>query len=143
MDYKNIIKMTLATVAGTATITGAYVFLAPDSGRQCSIDLTDVTQDNLIEKMIEKIEEREVKEKTAELGCDFIPVEDNAGNVKAYKLEDKNCRELSKDEYLNYKKEVYDKMKQFDKLSPDEAQKASTEMAEIWNYNLFRTCGLK
>jgi hypothetical protein len=144
MDIKTVAKSSLLAIAATGTIAGGYLFLSPNFKSQyCKIDLKDVSQENMLDKMIIEVNKREIKEKEVELGCDYEPVVDEKNTTKAYKVKQENCVKKSKDDYIKMKDENFAKMKELDKYEPDEAKKIMAEFTKIWNYNLFRVCGLK
>jgi hypothetical protein len=144
MDIKTLMKTTLISATLVSSVAGGYIFLSPNTKEKyCKIDLVDVNQENMIQKMIEEIEKREVTEKEVEIGCDFETVVDEKNKIKVYKVKDTNCKKQLKEDYIKLKNENFNKVLNLDKHNPDEAKEIMAEFTDIWNYNLFRSCGLK
>jgi uncharacterized membrane protein len=142
MDVKTLQKATLALV-GTATIVGSAVFLSVDRDKGCYINLKDVNNDNLISKMIEEVEKREVKETEVQLSCDFKGTTDDKGTVRVLSVKDTNCVNMTAEQYLDKRNRVFKDIKEIDKQDLEEAKQTYQDFIDIWNYNLFRSCGLK
>jgi len=142
MDVKTLQKATLALV-GTATIVGSAVFLSMDKDRDCYINLKDINSENLINRMIDEVEKREVKETEVQLSCDFEGTTDDKGTVRVLSVKDTNCKNITAKQYIDKKNKVFKDIKEIDKQGIEEAKQTYQDFIDIWNYNLFRTCGLK
>ena len=134
METPTKIAATTATIAGIVIAGSLFLFGSED----CKIDLKDVSQHNIWNKLIEKVENTPVAEEEVTYGCELEEVKNLLGK-KSYIYTDKNCQKLSKNDFEIYKESVIEKLRSsFINLS--EKINARAGFADNWNYHLFKTC---
>jgi len=129
----DIIKKTLIALVGGVVITGTIILF--DAQKPCGLELHDVSNSNLIEKMIEKVDSIEGQDKEYIYGCDLEPIKNGL------KFSDVNCKQKDKDEWKKFKNDSIDKMKRLKDFEYNEIKQIREDFKDIWNYHVFEKCG--
>jgi len=144
-NYKKYYKIFIGiAIAGVIAIGGIIgnIFFGDDKievEKGCYFTVRGLNQNNLYDKLIERIEVEPVK-RTIKFKCDLETVSTSQG--LGYKYTDKNCITMSKSDYLEYRADVFDKIgsKKNFLLNYKELKQTQQEFADIWNYTLFQSC---
>lgn len=139
-SMKKINKI-LIPIIGTIAIGSIFVFGGrPDP---CFIEINDVTKENLIGKLVEKVEEMPVNKNSYTYGCELEEVE--IANIfyktKGVQYSDKNCKTKNKDEFKEFRNDNLFKMKNLNNFKYNESKQTRKDFEDIWNYHLLESCG--
>lgn len=143
-NTKILIGAVIAGIIAIGGIIGNIFFFKDDpdpviNETGCYFVIDKLHKDNLYDKLIERIKKEPVERKVR-FKCDLDTVLTIHGF--GYQYTDKNCIVMKKDEYIDYRKDIFDKIgsKKNFLLTYEELKKTQQEFADIWNYHLFQFC---
>jgi hypothetical protein len=146
MDIKKIVTTTLLPVIGTATIVGSVLLIDKDT-KQCRVKLDNVTEANLVPKLVDELNKYKVaKDENVEIGCkiDEVYARTDLFNKKPLqRMTDEGCVKKTALEFEKIRTDTVKNILELDKLDPVTAYKIKKDFTDLWNYVLFRNCGVK